>query len=174
MTIMTLIVLAIALCAIALLFFAVRSRRRHAAGQPVRTVDLDAFRTLMEREDEEFLRNRVSRSEFVHLKRKRVSVTMRYVKRIAKNSAIVLQIAEAQRQDANAEVAQAASQVVDMATQIRMQCLVAFSKLTAEFLFPSLQLTPAMLVPSYQSLREKVVRLGSLQPQNAAPLATAI
>lgn len=171
---MTLIVLAIALCAIGLLLFAARSRRMHAAGQPVRTVDLDAFRTLMDRDDEEFLRKRLPRSEFVPLKRHRIAVTLRYVRRIAKNSAIVLQIAEVQRQDANVEVAQAASQVVDMATQIRMQCMVAFAKLTAEFLFPSLQLTPAMLAPSYQALREKVVRLGSLQPQNSAPLATTI
>ncbi|PYP91597.1 MAG: hypothetical protein DMG65_07110 [Candidatus Angelobacter sp. Gp1-AA117] len=170
----TFIVLAIALCAIALLYFVARSRGIHAAGQAERPVDLDAFRTLMDRDDEEFLRKKLSRSEFVHLKRRRVAVTVKYVGRIAKNSAIVLQKAENLRQDANAEVAQAAAQVIDMATQIRMQCMVAFAKLTAEYLFPSLQLTPATLEPTYQALREKVLRLGSLQPQNAAPLATAI
>jgi hypothetical protein len=85
----------------------------------------------MDRADEEFLRNRISRSKFVPLKRHRVVVTMRYVGRIAKNSAIVLQKAEGLRQDSNVEVAQAAAQVIDMATQIRMQCMVAFAKLTA-------------------------------------------
>jgi|SRR5947209_12907910 len=170
----TMIVLAIALCAIALLYFAVRSRRIHAGGQPVRSLDLQAFRTLMDRDDETFLRNKVPRWDFWRLKRRRIAVTMKYVGRIASNAAAVLQMAEAARQNADAEVAEMAAQVVDMATQIRMQCMVAFAKLTAEFLFPSLQLTPAMLAPTYQALREKVLRLGSLEPQNAAPLATAI
>jgi len=39
---------------------------------------------------------------------------------------------------------------------------------------PSLQLTPAMLVPAYQTLRENVRRLGDLQTQNSVPLANAI
>jgi hypothetical protein len=38
---------------------------------------------------------------------------------------------------------------------------------------PSLQLTPAMLVPKYQSLRENLRVLGDLQTQTA-PLAAAI
>jgi hypothetical protein len=39
---------------------------------------------------------------------------------------------------------------------------------------PSLQLTPALLVPRYQTLRENVRRLGDLQTQNQIPLASAI
>jgi hypothetical protein len=48
------------------------------------------------------------------------------------------------------------------------------TKLVLEYAMPSLQLTPAMLVPKYQSLRENVRRLGALQTQNPAPLAMAI
>ena len=54
-----------------------------------------------------------------------------------------------------------------------MQCLVAFAKLGTEFMFPSLQLTPAVLAPKYQTLRENVLRLGSLQTENAS-LAAAL
>jgi hypothetical protein len=39
---------------------------------------------------------------------------------------------------------------------------------------PSLQLTPALLVPRYQTLRENVRRLGDLQTQTQIPLASAI
>jgi hypothetical protein len=57
---------------------------------------------------------------------------------------------------------------------LRLQCLVALGKLSLEFAVPSLQLTPAVLAPEYQQLRENVVRLGKLQPQTAAPLPVAI
>jgi hypothetical protein len=63
---------------------------------------------------------------------------------------------------------------MELAAQIRLQCLVALAKLSLEYAVPSLQLTPAMLVPKYQSLRENVRRLGDLQTQTPIPLATAI
>jgi hypothetical protein len=72
------------------------------------------------------------------------------------------------------EVASAAAQVMDLAAQIRLQCLLAMFKLSLEYAVPSLQFTPAMLVPRYQTLRENVRRLGDLQTQNAIPLANAI
>lgn len=165
------LVVALALFALGLFFVAARSRR-NAANDFVRPLDLQAFRTLMDRDDEHFLRESLSRSEFFRAKRQRIAVTLRYVGRISANTAIVLRMAEAARQHSNAEVVQAAAQVVDTATQIRMQCMVAFAKLTAEYMFPSLQLTPALLVPRYQALRETVSRLGTLQ--KAQPLAAAI
>lgn len=168
----TVIVIALALCAVMLFYMAVRSRRTQA-GQSFRTVDLNAFRTLMDRDDELFMRQSLPRSKFSHLKRQRIRVTVRYVARIASNASAVMHVGEAARVSSAPEVAQAAAQVMELATQIRLQCLVALAKLSAEYAMPSLQLTPAMLVPKYQSLRENLRVLGDLQTQNAA-LATAI
>jgi len=135
---------------------------------------LQAFRTLMDRGDEMFLREQASHRDFVRLKRQRIGLTWRYVGRIAGNAAAVLHMVEGARQNADSEVAQVVVQTVDIATQIRMQCMISFAKLSMEFLFPSMQFTPAMLEPKYQALRENLRRLGSLEPQNAAPLATAL
>lgn len=165
------LVVALALFATTLFFVAARSRRRAASGEPL-PLDLQAFRTLTDRDDERLLREKLPPSQFSRVKRQRIAVTFKYVGRISANAAIVLRMAEAARQDADAEVARAAAQVVDTATQIRMQCLLALTKLTLEYMFPSLQLTPAMLAPKYQALRETVSRLGSLQ--NAQPLPAAI
>jgi hypothetical protein len=166
------IVVALALCAVMLFYMAVRSRRKQT-GQ-IRPVDLKAFRILMDRNDELFLRGKLPRSKFFHLKRQRIRLTLRYVARIAANASAVLRMGEAARLSSKPEVAQAAAQVLELATQIRLQCLLAMSKLAVEYAMPSLQLTPAMLVPKYQSLRENVSRLGDLQTPNRAPLATAI
>src|ERR1700686_813393 len=169
----TVIVIALALCAVVLFYMAVRSRRKQA-GQTFRPVDLNAFRTLMDRDDELFMKERLPRSRFLHLKRQRIRVTVRYVARIAANASAVLHVGEEARLSPTPEVAYAATQVMELAAQIRLQCLVALAKLSLEYAMPSLELTPAVLVPKYQSLRENVRRLGALQPQNPAPLATAI
>ena len=99
---------------------------------------------------------------------------MRHVTRIAANASAVMHVGEAARASSTPEVAHAAAQVMELATQIRLQCLVALTKLSLEYALPSLQLTPAMLVPKYQSLRENLRLLGDLQTQNPALAAAAI
>lgn len=169
----TVIVIALALCAVVLFYTAVRSRRKQAT-QAFRPVDLNAFRTLMDRDDELFMKEKLPRSKFTRLKRQRIRVTVRYVGRIASNASAVMRVGEAARQSSTPEVAFTALQVTELAAQIRLQCLVALAKLSLEYAVPSLQMTPAMLVPKYQSLRENVRRLGDLQTQSPVPLASAI
>jgi hypothetical protein len=169
----TVIVIALALCAVVLFYMAVRGRRKHA-GQNFRPVDLSAFRTPIDRDDELFLKEKLPRSKFVRLKRQRIRVTARYVGRIAANASAVLHASEAMRMSPMPEVASTAVQVTELAAQIRIQCLVALGKLSLEYAMPSLQLTPALLVPRYQTLRENVRRLGDLQTQTQIPLASAI
>jgi hypothetical protein len=167
------IVIVLALGAMGLFYMQVSSRRK-AALQAVRPVDLKAFRILMDRDDEFFLRGNLSRSRFYRLKRQRVGVMLRYVGRIANNASAVVRLSEPARLSSDPEVAVAAGQVIDMATQIRMQCLLAFGKLALEFAVPSLQLTPAILVPRYEALRDNVKRLGTLQTEALTPNAAAI
>lgn len=169
----TMIVIALAVGALALFFVAVRNRRRQSR-QSIQPVDLQALRTLTERDDEFFLREKLSNPRFRRLKRQRIRVTMGYVGRIAANAAVVMRMGQEARLNPDPEVARAAAQILEMATHIRMQCLLAFAKLTAEFAVPSLQLTPAVLVPAYQNLRENVIRLSTLGQQEMAPAAVAI
>jgi hypothetical protein len=169
----TFLVIAFAISALLLFYVAVR-KRSNTANRRIRPVDLKAFRTLTDRGDELFLRERLPRSRFRRLKRQRIGVTFRYVSRIAGNSAAVMRLGEAARLSPDPEVAQAAAQVLDLAGQIRLQCILAYAKLSLEFALPSLQLTPAVLAPQYQTLRENVLRLGRLQAPGAAPLPAAI
>ena len=168
---MTLMVIVLALCAIGLFYTAARSRSKQAR-QNIRPLDMKAFRTLTDRSDELFLRRRLAHSEFSRLKRRRIRVTALYVKRMANNAAIVMRMAEMARTSANPDVARVAAQVSETASQIRLQCILAFAKLSLEFAVPSLQLNPATLEPNYQALRENITRLGQLQ--NAAPLPAAM
>lgn len=158
------IIIAFVVCSVAVLLLAVRGRRE----KNLRQVDLKAFRTLMDREDELYLREKLSRARFLQLKRQRILVAFRYVGRIASNAAAIMRLSGQARASENADVARTAAQITELATQIRLHCLVAFAKLSVEFAFPSLQLTPAALAPRYQALRESVLRLGSLQEMSVA------
>jgi hypothetical protein len=140
----------------------------------IHPVDLKAFRTLMDRDDELFLRASLPRGKFFRLKRERIRVTMGYVKRIGANASAVIRMSEASRLSPMPEVATAAAEVMELAGQIRLQCILAMTKLSLEYAIPSLQFTPAMLAPKYQALRDTWSRLGDLQVQNRIPLARAI
>lgn len=166
-------VIALVLLTFVLFFVTLRSRRKHVAERGVRPLDLGAFHTLMDRQDEEFLRDSLPRREFFHMKRLRISVTWKYVNRISDNAAAVLRVVGMSRQDADPKVAETAAEIADLATQVRTQCLIAFAKLSVEFAFPFLQLTPAMLAAKYESLQQNVSRLKALHPQNATHLASA-
>lgn len=167
------IVIALALVAMMLLLVAVRNRLKQSH-QTLQPVDLEALRTLTDRDDESFLREKLPNSRFRSLKRKRIRVTMSYVSRIAGNAAVVMRLSQEARLNPDPEVARVAAQVLELATEIRMQSLMAMAKLSAEFALPSLQLTPAVLAPAYQNLRENVMRLGTLGQQQLAPAAVAI
>jgi hypothetical protein len=166
-------IVALVLLTFVLFFVALRSRRKHVAEQGDLPLDLRAFHTLMDRQDEKFLRDRLPRREFSRIKRLRISVTWKYVNRISDNSALVLRSFGMSRQDSDPKVAESSAQVADLATQVRTQCLIAFAKLAAEFIFPSLQLNPAMLAAKYETLQQNVSRLKALHPQNANQLVSA-
>ena len=170
---MTNLIVAIALFAVAMLDFAVRSRRMRDSGKPV-PVDFQAFRTLKDRDDELFLRAKLPHREFTRLKRLRIGVTWKYVGRIANNMAIVLHNIERPQQNTEPEDVQVRTETVNMAIQVRMNCMVSLAKLAVEFVFPSMQLNPATPEPKYEAVRENLRRLGSLEPHSAVPLANVI
>lgn len=167
------IIITVALGSVVVFYMAVRSRMSQSKNR-FRNVDLDAFRALMDRDDELFMKKSLPRSRFSHLKRQRLRVMMRYVARIASNAAAVMHLNESARTSSAPEVAHAAAQVMELAVQIRLQCLVALAKLSVEYVIPSLQLTPAVLAPKYQSLRDNLRILGDLQTKETAPLSAAI
>jgi hypothetical protein len=154
---MTLIfITGLVLCAIAGVVAMVHGSGSRATLQ---AVDVTAFRALMDREDERFLRENLSVSAFFRIKRQRVLLSGRYTHRIAVNAAAVMRLTTSARMTHDPEIMQTASQLAELATQIRLQCLLAFAKLSMEFAFPMLQLNPTMVAQKYQSLWENVSRL---------------
>jgi hypothetical protein len=164
--IITLIVVAFAVLAlVSILGYALRGLWSRKAESSVPPVDLRAIRLLTERGDETFLREKVAAKKFRALKRQRVAVTMKYVDNIAQYVTATQVRQQNACESADPAEAHQAMQIMDLAAEIHRQCMVAKLKLTMEFMFPSLQLAPALLVPRYQAFRESVNRLNAIQSQ---------
>jgi len=171
MTITTWFVIAFAILALGVLGYSSWRQRQRASRQPsvekqaVHSVDLDAFRTVLDRDDESFLRAKLPNGKFRRLKRQRISVAHKYISRISDNCAGVLHKVRVAFDSGDPEVIKEATRVGDLAQEVLSQCLVMKAKLAVEFTLPSLQLTPVALASRYQTLRESVNRLGKLQAQ---------
>ena len=86
----------------------VANLRRRVANRSVRPFDLSAFHALMERDDETFLREKLSRAEFFRLKRLRIRVMWKYVRCIANNAVTVKRAAASARYHPDVNILQAA------------------------------------------------------------------
>lgn len=174
MTITSWFVIAFAIFALGVLGFSLWLRLRASKQRSVHPVDLDAFRTVMDRDDEQFLREKLPNGKFRRVKRQRISVARKYISRISNNIAVTLLAVRAAYDNGDPEFIKEAARAADLASEIQHQCLVMYAKLGAEFLVPSLQLTPVALAARYQTLRESVNRLGKLQAQRPALPGLAI
>lgn len=157
--------------AIVTIFVALHRRMRRTIQ---RSVDLNAFQVLIDRDDEDFLRSRLPRKMFFRLKRQRIRVSWGYISRMSGNAENVLRSYGGTRLNSDPRVAEQAAQSIEYATHLRTHCLMAFAKLGVEFAFPSVQLTPARLASEYESLRDSVARLTSLQPQDENTIRVAL
>lgn len=139
------------------------------------TVDLEAFRNLVDPEEEQYLRERLPAAEFRYIQRQRLRAALDYIGGVSHNAGILLHFGQAARLSPDPRVAEAARQLVDDAVRLRLYALVAAAKLCARMAFPGTVLEPARIVDSYQSVSHRAALLGRLQnPANAALLSKAL
>jgi hypothetical protein len=136
-----------------------RGARVQASG--LRPFDVDAFAALLDREDELFQRARLPYAEFSRLKRRRIRVAFLYLERLSATLAAVLHMRSTEWLLAgnDNQFDSLASMASDRVSHIRVQCLIAYAKLSIEFVFPEIRFSPAVLIVEYKSLKATVVEL---------------
>ena len=109
---------------------------------PENIESLDVARRLemfMDRDDEAFLRKKLRRGDFFRLKRLRIRATWKYVSRIAdKSDAALRACAALARCRLDVNQAEAVRKVAPLAWKVSVQCMVAFAKLSVEYIFPAI------------------------------------
>jgi hypothetical protein len=129
----------------------------------LRAVDVEAFRNLVDRDEEEFLRANLPPAEFHRIQRERLRAAVEYVSCAAQNAAILLRLADAGRRSSDPATAEAAEKLVDNAIRLRLYASLAIPRLYLGMILPGVPIAPVRIAESYEQMTRLVVLLGCLQ-----------
>jgi len=174
-----LLITAIAVALLAILWFAVRGRSAAVTDLSdieslTKPVDLEAFRNLVDPEEEEYLRSNLSAADFRSVQRERLLAAVDYMTGVSKNAAVLLRLGELARRSSDAEVAVAGQDLVNNALYLRSYVLLAILKLRLRVLLPGAKMTPGRVLDFYESMTGSVGRLARLQKYPRTGKVTAI
>jgi hypothetical protein len=148
-----------------LVYIAIRSRTRQVdlekAVQAFRSLDIEAFRNLVDSGEEAFLRNNLSPKKFREIKRQRAWAALIYAREAGRAAAALAKIGQAAQQSSDPEIAASGIPVTENAFRLRLQTIGACLHLLTEVVLPDLG-SPSLppLVDQYERAAETLLRLG--------------
>jgi len=148
-----------------LVYIAIRSRTRQVdlekAVQAFRSLDIEAFRNLVDSGEEAFLRNNLSPKKFREIKRQRAWAAFIYAREAGRAAAALAKIGQAAQQSSDPEIAASGIPVAENAFRLRLQTIGACLHLLTEVVLPDLR-SPSLppLVDQYERAAETLFRLG--------------
>jgi hypothetical protein len=157
---------AVAFVALAVvLYVALRNRARPIdvakAAQAFRSIDIDAFRNLVDADEEAFLRANLSPQKFREIQRQRSWAAFLYAWEAGGAATALARIGQAAQRSPDPQVAASGAQVAENAFLLRLQTMRACLQLLTAVVLPDLQgrsIPP--LVDQYQRSAETLFRLG--------------
>jgi hypothetical protein len=157
---------AVAFFALAILvYFAIRSRARRIdlqeTVQAFRSLDIEAFRNLVDPAEEAFLRDNLPPKKFREIKRQRARAALLYAWEAGGAATALAKIGQAAKQSSDPEIAASGIQLSENAFRLRLQTIGASLYLLIEILLPDLQTRSIPpLVDQYGRAAETLFRLG--------------
>jgi hypothetical protein len=148
-----------------LVYVALRSRTRRVdlekAVQAFRSFDIEAFRNLVDSDEEAFLRNNLSPRKFREIKRQRAWAALLYAWEACGAATALAKVGQAAQRSSDPQIAASGVQLSENAFRLRLQTIKACLHLLTETLLPHVQSRslPA-LVEQYERAAEALFRLG--------------
>jgi len=148
-----------------LVYVAIRSRTRRIdlekAVQSFRSLDIEAFRNLVDSGEDAFLRDNLPPRKFREIKRRRAWAAFIYAWEAGRAAAALAKIGQAAQRSSDPEIAASGVQVAENAFRLRLQTIGACLHLLTEVLLPDLR-SPSLppLVDEYERAAETLFRLG--------------
>src|SRR5581483_12470285 len=102
----------------------------------IRHVDLQAFRNLFDRQDEEYLRQHINAADFRTWQKMRIRAALEYVTWASENAALLIAIGEMAKSSSDMTVAAHGKQLANVALSLRLNCILARVKLYVTLVFP--------------------------------------
>jgi hypothetical protein len=158
------------LAAVALALIALDAAHGNAVGISIaddlqaftQPVDLPAFLNLVDPREEQFLRVSLTPQVFRRVQRHRLFAAREYVRRVAKNAAVMVRLGEAAKAEGNAEISRLGQELVTAAIRLRVFALLAFCLLYINVVTPSIRLSRLQIPSRYQHLTDAVWQLARL------------
>jgi len=176
MTIAIILVVAAALSLVFILRVTLSRSLQVSAGTNLATriqpIDVEAFRNLVDPAEDDYLRRRLSASEFRVVRRERLRAMAAYVLTAVRNAAVLVSMGQAAMTAGDAPTAEAARRLVDNALLLRRNATFALLRIYIALAWPNSGLAVAPLLHGYEQLNGSAMLLGRLQ-NPAAPLRIA-
>jgi hypothetical protein len=127
----------------------------------IRSIDIEAFRNLVDPSEEEFLRCALSPREFRAIKRERAWAALAYV-RCAGRAAVLFAIAgQAARGSSDPQIAESGMRIAHSALRLRLYSLQASLRLLSQAVLPRTSNQPlSSLINEYERTAQTLLRLG--------------
>ena len=160
------ILASVAFFAVAILVYvAIRSRTRRVdlegTVQAFRSLDIEAFRNLVDSAEEEFLRSHLSPKKFREIKRQRAWAALLYAWEAGRAATALAKIGQAAQRSLNPEIVASGVQVTENAFRLRLQTVRVSLRLLIQVLLPGLSSRSLpSLADQYEQAAETLFRLG--------------
>ena len=148
-----------------LLYVGIRSRVRRVdleeAVQAFRSLDIEAFRNLVDSGEDAFLRDNLSPRKFREIKRQRAWAALIYAREVGRAATALARVGQAAQRSSDPKIAASGVQVAENAFRLRLLTISASLRLLTGILLPdwsSRSLPP--LVDQYERAAETLFRLG--------------
>ncbi len=167
----TWIFVAIAISALGLLGYLAS---RHRASQTdldgaisvIRSIDIEAFRNLVDPTEEVFLRRALPPKEFREIKRERAWAALAYVRCAGRAGVLLARAGQAAQRSSDPQVAESGMQIADSALRLRLYSLQAGLRLLSAVILPStIGLPTSALIDQYQQTADTLLQLGRLRSE---------
>lgn len=129
----------------------------------LRTVDIEAFRNLVDPAEREYLRRNLPPAQFRQIHRERLRAAIDYIQGAMHNAAVLSRMGELARRSTDASIAEAGEKLIQSALQLRLQGLRAVVKLYIAIILPNTQFSPTGVTDNYERMTRLVVLLGVLR-----------
>jgi len=168
---MTISIILVVLASLSLIFL-IRLTKGHALAPQVlenperhiRSVNVDAFRNLIDPDEAEYLRKWLAPADFRRLQRERLRCAIEYISTAAQNAAILMRIGEAARRSPDPATAAAAAKLIDNAIRLRIYSLQAMPRLYLAMILPGARMSPVRVLDTYEQMTRQVILLGLKYP----------
>lgn len=108
----------------------------------IRSLDIEAFRNLIDPAEDDFLRSRLPSSEFRKIKRERAHAALAYVRALSSASLQFARFGDAAQRSSDPAIVASGKQIANSAVNLRLQTLQARVRLGLTATFPALPAHP--------------------------------